>query len=210
MIWIVNIVFLIMLTGLTGCLLFAVWRLISCFASGMGIQVTYWILRCLTMLQLLCLVILFVKLCVWMSGIDWRTPKLNTPVITVSCGVLFAIWIAGICVRCKGILVYAYRSRRYFSGSIPADRKETARFGQACQAAGLHAGRVRLYLDRDIPCGVSAGVIHPKVILPEQLDECEYRYTAVHEMIHCRHRDAWFKCVAITLQTVYWFCPMIR
>lgn len=99
MIWIVNLVCSVLMTGAVGSAVLAVWRLLSGYAQDGCIKVIYYMLKILTALQLLFLA----GCCFWryvrLSGDSNQVLVLNTPFISTVCEALFFIWMLGVGVR---------------------------------------------------------------------------------------------------------------
>lgn len=74
----------------------------------------------------------------------------------------------------------------------------------------------RLGLDRrpqilvcaGLPTPMLAGLIHPKLLLPEQpLGMDELGHSLLHELTHYKRRDIWLKTLALWVKALYWFSP---
>ena len=66
-----------------------------------------------------------------------------------------------------------------------------------------------IYLCDGIAGPFVLGLVHPKIYLPSQLDECSRSYVLAHEQAHLRHKDPWWKLLGYILLCVYWFQPMV-
>ena len=73
--------------------------------------------------------------------------------------------------------------------------------------------KVKLYASCDIQNPVSCGWLRPAVIIPQDLDivssEEELRFIFLHELQHCRHKDALLNLLVCVLEIPYWFNPLI-
>ena len=73
--------------------------------------------------------------------------------------------------------------------------------------------KVKLYASCDIQNPVSCGWLRPAVIIPQDLDivssEEELRFIFLHELQHCRHKDALLNLLVCVLEILYWFNPLI-
>lgn len=76
----------------------------------------------------------------------------------------------------------------------------------------------RLGLDRrpdllvcpELPSPMLAGVFRPVLLLPEKLPEGPaLRYTLLHELVHYRRRDIWQKTLALWVNALHWFNPLV-
>ena len=52
------------------------------------------------------------------------------------------------------------------------------------------------------------GFIKPKIVMPNiKMDRADYEMAVRHEWIHYRQKDAWFKLLAVWINSVHWFNP---
>lgn len=57
---------------------------------------------------------------------------------------------------------------------------------------------------------VLVGVIAPKLLLPEgEMGENALRYSLLHELTHFKRRDIWLKSLALLVNAVHWFNPLM-
>ena len=71
-------------------------------------------------------------------------------------------------------------------------------------------GRPQLLVCTGLRVPVLAGVFSPKLLLPEEeLDEDALRYSILHELSHFKRRDIWLKTVALMVNAVHWFNPVM-
>lgn len=55
-----------------------------------------------------------------------------------------------------------------------------------------------------------AGLIHPKLLLPEDAVQSDtLRFVLVHELTHYKRRDIWLKSLALLANIVHWFNPFM-
>ena len=58
------------------------------------------------------------------------------------------------------------------------------------------------------PCAL--GLIHPKLILPEQdWEKEELTLVLTHELVHIRRYDSWIRLLSVIARVVYWFNPIV-
>ena len=73
--------------------------------------------------------------------------------------------------------------------------------------------KVSLYASCNISSPVSYGLLHPKVIIPQDMDILlsneDVRFIFLHELLHYRHKDAALNYITCILQVIYWFNPFI-
>lgn len=61
----------------------------------------------------------------------------------------------------------------------------------------------------DLDSPVLIGLVHPRILLPEGLNEIEETSVLLHEQMHSRRKDPWIKLAAYALVCVYWFHPLV-
>ena len=70
-----------------------------------------------------------------------------------------------------------------------------------------------VYIDamrrRDNSVPYVAGVIRPKVILPDVLSEEDKRYVLLHEMVHVKRGDNFWRIIALITCAIHWFNPFV-
>ena len=130
--------------------------------------------------------------------------------------ILWIIWIGGITVVAlyfAGTLlrIHTMKTKAFF---ITAESEpELYRHFTSCARELSLRQKIRLYASCDIQNPVSCGWLRPAVIIPQDLDivssEEELRFIFLHELQHCRHRDALLNLLVCILETLYWFNPLI-
>lgn len=53
------------------------------------------------------------------------------------------------------------------------------------------------------------GMVKPSIYLPEGLTEHEKEYLVMHEKMHIKRRDIWFKALWIMILAIHWFNPLV-
>ena len=73
--------------------------------------------------------------------------------------------------------------------------------------------KVSLYASCNMSSPVSYGLLHPKVIIPQDMDILlsneDVRFIFLHELLHYRHKDAALNYITCILQVIYWVNPFI-
>jgi len=70
--------------------------------------------------------------------------------------------------------------------------------------------RPKLYLCTGLRAPMLAGVLHPRLLLPEgEYGEDEIRYALLHELTHFKRRDIWLKTLALWVNALHWFNPLM-
>lgn len=145
-------------------------------------------------------------------------PESQTPVHTQETGstitagsVLMTLWLVG------GVAVLGYnliahlRFRRYLARWCrPVEEADTVRlFNGLCDSLSLHR-RPRLRLCPGLAVPMLAGLFRPVLLLPEEgMEGDSLGYALLHELVHYRRRDIWFKTLVLWINAVHWFNPLV-
>ncbi len=108
--------------------------------------------------------------------------------------VLFALWGAGallfLAVQMGGYLQFLRRVRRWRS------------------PAGYYEG-LPVYRCAVVPAPVLAGLVRPRVYLPEGLRGEPCAFALLHEHAHAIRRDLWYKALLVWVNALFWFHPLV-
>lgn len=130
--------------------------------------------------------------------------------------IFISIWIIGCLIT---MLYFAYHIITIYSirksGYLITDENEPDLYRQYSEC--LNELRIRrkvsLYASCNISSPVSYGLLHPKVIIPQDMDillsDEDVRFIFLHELLHYRHKDAALNYITCILQVIYWFNPFI-
>lgn len=130
--------------------------------------------------------------------------------ISVS-SVLLAVWLAG----AAALLAWNGWSHLRFLSYLRRWSAPVANWDavQAYNALGDQMGlhhRPRLLVCQGLKVPMLAGVLRPAVLLPRgNLTGEELGCSLLHELTHYRRRDIWLKTLAMWVNTVYWFDPLM-
>ena len=125
--------------------------------------------------------------------------------------VAFVIWAAGALAVMAWYVVAHLRFLRYPGrwGS-KSDNPETIQmFNRVGDELGLDS-RPQLLVCTGLRVPVLAGVFSPKLLLPDgEIGADTLRYSILHELTHYKRRDIWLKTVALMVNAVHWFTPVM-
>ena len=107
----------------------------------------------------------------------------------------FAVWAA----VAAGVL--AGRLLRY-----AAFRRRTARW---CTPAGAYEG-VPVYACALLSSPALTGLLRPRILLPEGVEEERRAFALAHEAMHARRRDLWRKALLLWVCALHWFNPLVH
>lgn len=106
----------------------------------------------------------------------------------------FAVWAAVAAGVLAGRLLW-----------YAAFRRRTARW---CTPAGAYEG-VPVYACALVDAPVLAGLLRPRILLPEGVEEERRAFALAHEAMHARRRDLWRKALLLWVCALHWFNPLV-
>lgn len=56
---------------------------------------------------------------------------------------------------------------------------------------------------------VLAGLLRPRILLPEGVEEERRAFALAHEAMHARRRDLWRKALLLWVCALHWFNPLV-
>lgn len=74
---------------------------------------------------------------------------------------------------------------------------------------GARRIKENLYRSSQVAAPAVYGIIRPKIILPEAMDEGALPYILLHEQVHIRRRDNLWRMLAVLTACVHWFNPLV-
>lgn len=130
--------------------------------------------------------------------------------------IFISIWIIGCLIT---TLYFAYHIIKIYSirksAYLISEENEPDLYRQYSEC--LNELRIRrkvsLYASCNISSPVSYGLLHPRVIIPQDMDillsDEDVRFIFLHELLHYRHKDAALNYITCILQVIYWFNPFM-
>ena len=130
---------------------------------------------------------------------------------------LFVAWCAFVLARVLMLAAGALRVRQWIARAHDVvEPRVVDCFDAARRRAGLTPGRgpsVDLRESDSCATPLVVGLWRPTILLPrtimQQLDDSELEAVLVHELVHVRRRDAWFRLGQSLLETLYFFHPAV-
>lgn len=123
---------------------------------------------------------------------------------------LYLLWGCGFIVF-LGIVLYRYvQEYRKLAESLPCDELIPV-VRQLNRVVGVHK-QIELRCSEYITSPVTYGIIKPKVVVPKYMGKNPKRqieYMVMHELVHIRRRDVFWKMISLTALCVHWFNPMV-
>ena len=156
------------------------------------------------------------------QGLTSQTPGASSPSAPVqtpseesrslsAAQIVFVLWLAGAAVLLLWMLLAHLRFLAYLRRwTQVVGTPETIRlYNQLSDQLGLNR-RPNLMVCPELPSPMLAGIFRPVLLLPETLPEGPaLRYTLLHELTHYRRRDIWQKTLALWVNALHWFNPLV-
>lgn len=124
---------------------------------------------------------------------------------------LLSVWLAG---AAAALLWSGWAHLRFLAWlrrwSAPvADQTALSVFQQLGDLLGLRR-KPRLLVCQGLKVPMLAGMLRPAILLPQgELDGDELAFSLLHELTHYRRRDVWLKALALWVNALYWFDPLM-
>lgn len=125
---------------------------------------------------------------------------------------LWVIWLAGaLALLVRKVTAYQGFVRCLRAGWEPVDNP--ALLDRAAEI-GAETGvkrPVELYVNPLAASPLLLGGRRPRVVLPGlEMAEEDFRFVLLHELVHCRRRDVWYKWLVQITVCVHWFNPLVH
>ncbi len=124
---------------------------------------------------------------------------------------LFLIWsIAAMVLFVRKITVYQSFIQFIKAGNTEVSDIKTLNLLSACEEKLKIKTRAELSCNPMIASPIMVGFFHPRIVLPVcELEDKELSYIFVHELIHYKQRDMFYKWLIQIVVCVHWFNPFV-
>ncbi len=125
--------------------------------------------------------------------------------------IVFALWLLGAGAVLAWNAAAHLRFLRYLRrwAAPVTDGEVIAAFNRLGDRLGLNR-RPRLLVCRGLRAPMLAGVLSPAILLPrERMSGEELDLSLLHELVHYRRRDVWRKLLAVWVNALHWFNPLM-
>ena len=125
--------------------------------------------------------------------------------------IVFVVWVVGVVAVLFWYVFSHLRFLRWMRRwGNPVVNSGTIRvFNELADKLELNA-RPGLLFCTGLHVPVLVGVLSPKLLLPEgEMGESALRYSLLHELTHFKRRDIWLKTIALLVNAVHWFNPLM-
>lgn len=209
--WTIRFIIAILLTSLTGTILYAVWYGIGTILERMGyVNIMYWLLRLLLVFWFIPIAYITIAL-----DIDLRTNGgsflfFNTKTIVFASEVLVGIWGLVVLCNCGKYIGDICKMNLHLRSNFECDVEMRAFFDDICEMLSIKKGRVQVRQSLMTPIPVCVGTFRPTVIIPSgDYTKEQLMVIFIHELVHYKHKDQWFKHLIFIASCVHCFNPVI-
>lgn len=125
--------------------------------------------------------------------------------------IIFTIWLTGAMIMALWIIIAHFRFLHYVHrwAVLVCDSEVIQEFKSVEEKLGLTRHPQLLYC-AGLPSPVLAGLFKPVLLLSHKnSSKTSLYHTFLHELIHYRRRDLWFKALALWVNVLHWFNPFM-
>lgn len=118
--------------------------------------------------------------------------------------------VAAMLLFLRKLTIYQSFVRFVKAGSTPVDDVACLE-ALSKEEAGLGIRKaVDLWVNPIVSSPMLIGFFHPRIVLPDAgLPEKEFRYTILHELVHYKRRDMYYKWMVQAVLCIHWFNPLL-
>ncbi|MBC5743281.1 M56 family metallopeptidase [Lachnospiraceae bacterium MD308] len=211
MTWTIKPVACLILTSVSGSILFIFWYFLGRLLEKVGfLNILYEFMK---------LVMVFFTVPVLFFAMRWMDDTfgtykgdlfVQTQLIMTVCGSFLVLWLAAACFMLYRQMRLVYRTKQLFSASFPCERHVEELFEEIRQKMGIPEGKVALARCYQTPMAVLWGIRRPTVVLPvETYSDEELEVIFVHELTHYKHNDILWRRLASALIVIHCFNPLV-
>lgn len=211
MVWTINLMFYVLLTTLSGTVLFFAWYGIGRLLEYLGfINVIYELLKAVLLFWYLP-VSFFVLLYGNMNVDRWGGFLfLYTPAMHVVSIIFCIIWIPGVLFFLTRYLIENRKLQKMYEAAIPVDGLAWECFEQVCEDLRLRAERFEVLESYHSQSPKIVLLKKPTIVLPAMdYSNQEYRVIYVHELTHYKQRALHLKHATVIAMAIHFFNPAI-
>lgn len=211
MIWTIKPAACLILTSVSGSILFVFWYFVGKWLEKTGfLNILYMFMK--PIMVFFTVPVLFFAMS-WMDN-TYGTYKgdlfWHTELIMTVCGSFLVLWLTAACFILYRQMRLAYRMNQLFNASFPCGRHVEELFEEIRQKMGISEGKVALAQCYQAPTAVLWGIRKPMVILPvEVYSDEELEVIFIHELTHYKHNDILWRRLASVLIVIHCFNPLV-
>lgn len=209
--WTINLMYAVLLTSVTGTVLFGFWYGIGRLMERTGfLNVVYELLKVV-------LVFWYVPVAyavlvyenntnIYYGGFLFRETPVIRPISVIFC----ESWL---CVIGFLLIRYAFtvvNSRKAYRLAVFCEGREFKCFEEVCKELKVHPDRIELVMDKNEQVPKIIGVCKPMIILPaKEFTKEELRVILMHELTHYKQMDLWMIYLSELAKCFHFFNPCI-
>ncbi len=125
--------------------------------------------------------------------------------------IIAKIWIIGVIIFLlhQAISYYLYKKQIKRWGSPVSNEQVTKIFDKVSQGLGIK-NKVKLLVFKKADSPMMIGFIQPLLLLPhENYTESELSFIFMHELVHYKRYDIWYKAFLLFANAIHWYNPLI-
>lgn len=194
-----------------GTIVYLIWKLTGRWSEKRGyVDISYWIWK-VVLLSFWCPISFFVLLKIRKNGL-YGFEFWKTAFIMDIASILFFIWVAGT-VIC--IIRYGNQHRKIHKAIRQCEVKEQSpilqeQISEISKRVKLHRS-VKPVILHMIEVPMAYGLFQPKVLLPaKEYSQQELEVILLHELVHHKHHDLFWKQLFQITRCIYWFHPAMQ
>lgn len=211
MIWTIKPAACLILTSVSGSILFIFWYFVGRWLEKVGfLNILYEFMK---------LVMVFFTVPVLFFAMSWMDDTfgtykgdlfVQTKLIMTVCGSFLALWLITACFILYRQMRLVYRTNQIFGECFPCERHVEELFEKVGRKMGIPKGKVALARCYQTPTAVLWGIRRPTVVLPvETYSDEELEVIFVHELTHYKHNDILWRRLASALIVIHCLNPLV-
>ena len=199
----------LILSLLTGTVLYVVWKLIDHWIEKRGyVDINYWIWK-IVLLAFLCPIPFGIILKMRKKGL-YGFSFWQTKTISIVIAILCSIWSIGTIIYTVRYIRKHVKVHKMISKTGYEDSELTDKIEEYCSKLQLHRNVKVVNLEfMEIP--MVYGLLNPKILMPKKkYSEQELEIILLHELVHHKHHDLFWKQLFQIIRCIYWFHPAMK
>ncbi|MHB8125351.1 MAG: M56 family metallopeptidase [Desulfitobacteriaceae bacterium] len=116
------------------------------------------------------------------------------------------VWIAGAVILSIALLVMYNLTVAHLR---KAELIKDSVVLEMCRSRLKVKSEVRLFASDCVASPIVVGIINPRIIIPQDMDEQTLEYALRHELAHIKRRDNLWKMIALFAVCIHWFNPLV-
>lgn len=207
--WMIDITVGILLTTVTGSILFFVWYSIGKILERAGfINVMYELLKVVLLFWLLPV---SYAILVGMNEIKWGGFLFRyTKSLGIFCTILCILWLLGVAYFIVRYVSQIKSVQRKYKNAVPVGEEIYLLYQRICEEMHIPVEKVDLVYDAKIETPCLGGMKHNYILLPiREYTEEQLRVILLHELTHYKQRNHYLRYFTEATVTIHFFNPVV-